>query len=145
MKKPEKILVPLDLSERSRVGLSYAGMLAEAFDATLVLMTNLNMPELAIVQDYSSSAGGDTNDATDSLLRDLATELAPGAKLETVFAFHDFPADGILTVAEEEAVDLIVLASHGRSGMSRWLLGSVAEKVARAASTAVTIVPARDS
>lgn len=144
MKQPEKILVPLDLSARSRVGVAYAAMMATAFDATLLLMTNVNMPELAVVQDYSATSGVVIDEASDALLREIASEFAPGAKIETVFAFRDFPADGILAVAEEQAADLIVLASHGRSGMSRWLLGSVAEKVSRAAGVAVTIVPSLD-
>lgn len=72
------------------------------------------------------------------------TSWPPGLATEIRFAFDDFPADGILAVAEAEGVDLIVVASHGRSGMTRWLLGSVAEKVARAAEVPVVIVPARD-
>jgi nucleotide-binding universal stress UspA family protein len=58
--------------------------------------------------------------------------------------FADFPADGILAAAEIEKVDLIVIASHGRAGMRRWLLGSVAEKLVRAADVPVVIVPARE-
>lgn len=149
MNEPKNILVPLDLSERSRIALSYAAMLAEHLGSCLTLMTNVNLPELEILQD--SVDGGSVDEGSANIeeaghahLMALADELAPGLDADTAFSFHDFPADGILAEASDRQVDMIVLASHGRSGMSRWLLGSVAEKVARAAEVPVVIVPARD-
>jgi nucleotide-binding universal stress UspA family protein len=56
------------------------------------------------------------------------------------------PADAILHVASREAVDLIVMSTHGRGGFSRLLMGSVAESVSRATSRTVMLVkPERPS
>lgn len=145
MNEPRKILVPLDLSDRSRAGVAYAAMLAKGLGSSLVLATNVNMPELAAIQEYADDKGVDSEQAGDQLLMQLADELAPGVEVDTAFSFNDFPAEGILALAEQHGVDMIVIASHGRSGMSRWLLGSVAEKVARGAEIPVVIVPVRES
>lgn len=144
MKQPKKILVPVDLSERSRGAVEYAAMLAGPLGSTLTLVTNVNMPELAVLEEFAAREEIDIDDAGDTYLRRLADELAPGVPVESVLVHEDFPAEGILTVAAERGVDLIVVASHGRSGMTRWLLGSVAEKVARVADVPVLIVPARN-
>ncbi len=141
MSKPKKILVPVDLSERSRIGVAYGAMLARSLEATMLLMTNVNMAELAVLENYASGRGIAVGDAGDAILLDWAEELAPGAKAEVTLAHHSFPADGILAVAEEHEVDMVVVPSHGRSGVKRWLLGSVAEKLARAANVPVVIVP----
>ena len=57
----------------------------------------------------------------------------------------EYPADGILHACEQVDADMIVIASHGRAGMTRWLLGSVAEKIARGSDVPVVIVPAREA
>jgi len=62
-----------------------------------------------------------------------------GCAIETAVAVGQ-PADAIVDYATENAIDLIVVGSHGRSGFSRVLLGSVAERVARQAPVPVTIV-----
>jgi nucleotide-binding universal stress UspA family protein len=54
------------------------------------------------------------------------------------------PADNIIQVAEAEQVDLIAMATHGYSGIRRWALGSVADKVARATSTPMFVVRGRE-
>lgn len=55
------------------------------------------------------------------------------------------PADEILSVAEDENADLIVMASHGRSGIGRWTHGSVAEKVFRSSRVPVLMIRASES
>ncbi len=63
-------------------------------------------------------------------------------KMEVVRAEN--PWTGILDAAEEGSVDMIVMGSHGRGGLRRFLLGSVAERVARAAPCPVMLVPSED-
>ena len=58
----------------------------------------------------------------------------------TIITVEGVPADEICTLAENENIDLIVMSSHGRTGLSRVLVGSVAEKVLRAAKCPVLIV-----
>jgi nucleotide-binding universal stress UspA family protein len=145
MTEPKIILVPVDLTDKSRPCVAYAGMLARSFGASLVLVTNVNVPELAAVQAYGAANDIDEDDkAGRALLEELATEHAPDVDATAVLAFEDFPADGILAAAERYGADLIVLASHGRRGVSRFFLGSVAEVVARKAGMPVVIVPVHD-
>lgn len=54
------------------------------------------------------------------------------------------PAEEIIDYAQEENVDLIVMCTHGRSGLGRWVFGSVTEKVLRAAQTPVLVIRPRD-
>ena len=76
----------------------------------------------------------------EELLADAEARAADeGCSIETAVAVGQ-PADAIVDYATENAIDLIVVGSHGRSGFSRVLLGSVAERVARQAPVPVTIV-----
>ncbi len=151
MKQPNKILVPVDLSERSEVGMAYAAMMAETTGAELVVMTNMHVPEretleaLAAADHVSTARATDTvQKAVEAAIQRLILAYAPGATTSAVVRYQASPAEAILETASSEAVDLIVLASHGRSGMTRWMLGSVAEKIARGAEVPVLIVPVRD-
>ena len=63
----------------------------------------------------------------------------PSAACEVVVLFGT-PTDEIIRVADERAVDLIVIATHGRTGLRRWVLGSVAERVIRHSHCPVLVV-----
>lgn len=145
MNEPTRILVPVDLTDKSRPCVAYAAMLARNTGASLVLTTNVNVPELAAIQQYGKANEiKDDHKAGKALLFDLADEAAPGIDAAAVLVFDDFPAEGVLAVAEEYDIDLIVLASRGRRGVSRFFLGSVAESVARRSDVPVVLVPVHD-
>ncbi len=70
----------------------------------------------------------------------IAAELsALGASVQVRIATGN-PAEAIIRMAEETKVDLIAMSTHGRSGLSRWAFGSVAEKVAQGASIPILLV-----
>ncbi len=144
MEQPKKILVPVDLSKRSEVGVEYAAMLANSFDAELVVMLNVNLPERALLEELAAGENIGLDEAGKAAVHRIIVTRAPDATSSIEICYRDFPGDAILDVADAEQVDMIVIASHGRSGMSRWMLGSVAEKIARGAKVPVVIVPARD-
>lgn len=144
MDRPTKILVPVDLSDRSEIGLEYAAMLARSVDAELVVMINVNLPEHEILEEFATSENIVVDEAAQAAIHRSVTRLAADIESSIIVRSLEHAADGILDVASTELVDLIVMASHGRSGMTRWLLGSVAEKIARSADVPVVIVPARD-
>lgn len=144
MTEPRKILVPSDLSTRSERGVAYAAMLAEHLGSELVLMVNVNLPERAVLEEMAGAEHLSIEEAAEAALRSVANEHAPSVSASFEVRFRDFPAEGILDVAASAEVDMIVIPSHGRSGMTRWMLGSVAEKIARSAEVPVVIVPARD-
>lgn len=140
-----KILVPVDLSKRSERALAYAALLAGACGADLVLATNVSHEEHAALNEYAKREGFTITEAAEATLARLASHHAPGLTSSVVVRFADSAAAGILEAVESSGADAIVMASHGRSGMTRWALGSVTEKIIRTADIPVTVIPARDS
>lgn len=136
MEAPERILVPVDLSRRSERAVAYAAMLARRCGSSLIVMVNVNLREQEVLEELEAEP--------EAALARIIGEHAADLPTSTVVTSGGFPADAILDTASAEDVDLIVVASHGRSGMTRWMLGSVAEKVVRVADVPVTVVPARD-
>ncbi|GIX48525.1 MAG: universal stress protein [Candidatus Tectimicrobiota bacterium] len=135
-----KILVPLDGSEVAEVALPHAVALARTFGAELVLLRVAHAP---------FSPGRDPLEAeraaveeSEQYLAEAAQRLAAqGVPVRTVVRYGK-AAEEILDHAATEGISLIVMATHGRSGVGRWLLGSTAEKVVRATSQPVLLVRA---
>ncbi len=135
------IVVGVDLSDASGIAITQAGFLAKATGLELLVAVNVNIPERAVIEDLMLAEKGTFEDAGHELLRRMAALYAPGVETRQVMTFRDSAADGLLDVVADTDASLLVVASHGRSGMKRWLLGSVAEKLARASSVPVMIVP----
>ena len=135
------VLVPTDGSEPARAALEHA---ITAFpDATVTLLHVID-PALTMYRgemsyDYQRLIKLETERAETFL--DAAQEFADehGVSVTTEILLGT-PARSIVTFATENDVDQIVLGSHGRSGVSRVLLGSVAEKVVRRSPVPVTVV-----
>lgn len=140
------ILVPTDFSETSDAALDYALRLAEPFGASLHLLHVLDDP---FVTDGLSSEAYITEAPTlrTAMLDDARKRLAhramptrPGVvRIETEVLF----GHGAKTIAEYAAtldVDLIVMGTHGRTGVAHFLLGSVAERLVRTAPCPVLTV-----
>jgi nucleotide-binding universal stress UspA family protein len=123
---------------------AYAAMMAETTGAELVVMANVSLPEREVLEEFALKEDLTIEQAAEAAIHRIVVDQAPNSTTSTVVRFENYPAEAILEVATSEAVDLIVIASHGRSGMTRWMLGSVAEKIARSAEVPVLIVPARD-
>lgn len=135
-----RMLVPLDGSKTSEKVLPYARALAK----------NLKTPvELLAVIDLDRYASGERARFLDALI-DAAVrrneeylqrvaETFQGTRAEWTVE-GGVPEETIITKAAENDGTLISMATHGRSGLKRWLLGSVAEKVLRGASNAVLLV-----
>jgi nucleotide-binding universal stress UspA family protein len=118
------VLVATDLSTPSARALDAAVALAELFGATLHVL-------------HVVSAGSRKNTA-EKQLKSFAKELGVIELVRTVAVGH--AADEIVKYAERERIDLIVLGTHGRSGLSRVLMGSVAEAVVRTAPCQVLTI-----
>jgi nucleotide-binding universal stress UspA family protein len=142
----DRILVPTDGSEVSEAAAEHAVALAAEHGATL---------HVVYVVDTASVAGL-TPDATwegvsDLLYRegesalDAVREMAEerGVPVETTYA-EGTPAREIVRYAEREGCDVVVMGTHGRGGIDRLLLGSVAERVVRSCSVPVLTVRAGD-
>lgn len=139
----QKILVPTDFSDFSQQALEFALSLAEQFRAKLYVMHVWEMAmtsSLLPPEPYPESILTEQQKATAEHLAKVTNELTTsGFDAEPVFVFGK-PYMEIVRIAADLDVDLIVLASHGRSGISHLLLGSVAEKVVRLAPCPVFTV-----
>ncbi|NWF94189.1 MAG: universal stress protein [Syntrophaceae bacterium] len=139
----KKILVPLDGSELAKKALEHAEKLAKTFDAEIVLFEVVpfipiyGSPELVtpLIIDEKQK------EAAERYLADLAGELrGRGHKVTTVVRTGQQVAGEIIDFAKESGVDLIVMCTHGRSGLTRWVLGSVAHKVLTRAETPILLI-----
>lgn len=140
----KKILVPLDGSRFAEGALPYAQMLAECSGGQIELLRIAVHPSSYVyVNDPATLASLYDSDRAhcEEYLQKVATGLQAATPVAVTTAVLEGPvADAILDRAEETGADLIVMSTHGRSGMERWLLGSVAEKVVRGAKVPVMLI-----
>jgi nucleotide-binding universal stress UspA family protein len=136
--KPQKILVPIDFSTGSDAALEMATSLARDSGGFLVLAHVEVIP--------LSAAGGEylyamPEPPTEELLAKLDAIVLPDSHVpvERRLLAGD-PAEAIIRLAQTEDVDMIVMGTHGRRGLTRLLMGSVAEAVVRAAPCPVLTV-----
>jgi nucleotide-binding universal stress UspA family protein len=136
----ERILAPTDLSPFAERAVAYAHGLAEKFGAELhVLHVAADLTEAAKLHGATGVVEPAGQDDYDRWLAGLLGEAGNVRRVEAVRIGGDV-ADTIDRYAREQAIDLIVLATHGRTGLSHLLLGSVAESVLRAAPCPVLIL-----
>jgi nucleotide-binding universal stress UspA family protein len=137
MKATQKVLVPIDFSESSDAALLYGRNLAKAFGAELHVLHVMENQFLRPT--FKSTAAVEAG-----IVSRVAERLSPEdwTKLRAVPAVRmsDEPHDEIVRYAEDEDIDLIVMGTHGRSGVARLLMGSVAENVVRTARCPVLTV-----
>src|SRR5688572_6510846 len=142
---PKNILVPTDLSEYAEEALDYACELAAKLDATIHIVNVIGIPALGLPELGVAL----TSTVIDSLIVDnqkaldeLAARKCNQARMGQVLLKTGDARDLINQTAIEVAADLIVMGTHGRRGVSRALLGSVAETVVRTAPCPVLTVRA---
>lgn len=142
-RQPEKILVPLDGSALANAAVDYASMLATATGAHLVLFTAVGGDERVALEEFAHHEGIGLDEAADAHLRRIAASIADEVAVDVHHEYSTNPASSIVDYARASDASMIVVASHGRSGVSRWLLGSTADKVIRTSPVPVTVVPVR--
>jgi nucleotide-binding universal stress UspA family protein len=137
MKKIEKILAPTDLSEISRLGLNYALHLARGWGAEVTVYHVTDAAELA---NYRAASLQDViakhEEALSRYMQEHFADLLPLVEVRTKVEIGS-PAANIVAEADKEGSDLIVIATHGRTGLAHMLMGSVTEHVVRNASCPV--------
>ena len=137
------ILVAYDESSQARLALEHA--LRAHPEAELTVLHVTDPREWVYVDDvgggyYSDEAYERAQATADELLTEAAAVAEDhGKDVETTTATGR-PADAIVAYAEDHDVDHIVMGSHGRRGLSRFLLGSVAEAVVRRSPVSVTVI-----
>jgi len=140
-----KLLVPLDGSKTAEKALPYARYLAQDKNVVVELLAVVDVANMASHMTAERALHLDTmvDDAvraSEKYLQAVAATLT-AAKIKTVVD-SGRPEEVIIEKAAADQDTLITMATHGRSGMNRWLLGSVAEKVVHGANNAVLVVRA---
>ncbi|MGB9954347.1 MULTISPECIES: universal stress protein [unclassified Haloarcula] len=140
----KRILVPVDSSDQASVACEFAA--EEHPDATVVLLHVINPAEAgysaeASIPSFSEEWYEKQKATAESLLDELESEVTEAGvdSVEHVIEVGR-PTKVIVEYADDHDINQIIMGSHGRSGMSRILLGSVAEIVVRRASVPVTVV-----
>jgi nucleotide-binding universal stress UspA family protein len=144
-----RILVPTDFSESADVALAHALRLADRFDASLHLLhvvSELNAAWYGLAEAEDRTAAG-----LEAQIRSVAqkrlSEIAPDrssfdVQSDVVQRLNLDETDTVLEYVAEHAIDLVVMGTHGRRGISRLMLGSVSNKVIRRAPCPVLTVGA---
>src|SRR5262245_17944182 len=136
--KAKKILVPVDFSECSEVALDWATVLARDTGAALVIIHVETVPLTTGGGEYIYAI---PEPPTQELLERLNKVLPKDPNIPVIHRLlAGDAADAIIRTADSENVDMIVMGTHGRRGITRLLMGSVAEAVVRRASCPVLTV-----
>lgn len=140
-----RVLVLLDGSELAEVVFPFATELAARLDLEVVLLQvygAIGRDFIPVHQAYVDRAAETIRHRVEDLQERLGVQ--PSSKVVEVRGelADGYYADEILRYADEHDVDLILMASHGRSGIRRWRMGSVADKVLRASKIPVLLVRA---
>jgi len=144
-----RLIVPLDGSELAESALATAAEIADRTGASITLAQVPTVPAyVTTIPETSGWIPGylreQANEAT-LYLRAQASALAESgitSDIDVEVVRSGGVADGILASAEEHGVDLIVMSTHGRTGLGRWMFGSVADRVLRGAEIPVWLVRA---
>lgn len=146
MPAPKTILFPTDLSEPSEAAIPFVQEWARRFDAVVHLLHVLDLGMLLTDfswADYTPRELEEERKArVESELKVLAKRLQLGDGQCTLEAVHGVAYEEIVRYAEDRGIDLIIMATHGRTGLSHLLLGSTTERVVRMAGCPVLTVRA---
>jgi nucleotide-binding universal stress UspA family protein len=141
---PHHILVPTDFSMYADRALAYAVRLATALQSRLTLLhvihsTLLEVPGMETEPTYHTYLH-ELEETVSQTLQGMCQQLRDAGIPGDIAIVHGVPYHEIIEIAAAKNVDLIVMGSHGRTGLAHVLLGSVAERVVRLAPCSVLVV-----
>ncbi len=138
----DRVLVPVDLSEQSALVVDHAAALASAYGASIDLLHVVEEAAFptAYGMDPLTPSQPDVQERAREALEALVAEVDGFTEAVNTHVLAGYAARDIVDFSDEHAADLIVMATHGRTGLQRFLIGSVAEKVVRSAPCPVFTV-----
>lgn len=144
----QRILVPVDLSPASRRALAEAALFAAAFEATIDILYVWSAPALVAPESVITGVGVNEQPLLEWIHKSANEQLAhfeaeirgQGLPIANALCEPGDPAAVIVDRARAGKYDLLVLSTHGRTGLSHLLMGSVAERVVRTAPCPVLTV-----
>lgn len=141
----KRIVVTTDFSQESKKAFPYALALARKFEATLILLyvVPAHLPIELSLMGIALEENQLLEEARERIPSFRQAELDPHLRVDTLVVSGG-PAHEICQTAESQAADLIVMATHGHTGLKHFMLGSVAENVVRHAPCPVLVVRERE-
>ncbi|MFB6280777.1 MAG: universal stress protein [Haloferacaceae archaeon] len=141
----DDILIPTDGSEEMAAVVDHGLSIAEAFDATVHTLYVVDYRAYSTIPEDARDRVRDALESDGHAATRAVAERAIDAGIDAVREVRwGNPPAAVLAYAAENEVDLVVMGTHGRTGYERYLLGSVAEKVVRAATVPVLVVSVGD-
>jgi len=145
----KKILVPTDFSEASKAALKYACELATATNASLCILHTVENPYpvggfpeyYSLSQEYVEQFERSSRRELEGLLETVLTpDQAKQYRVRLALRRGVAAQEILLYLQEHPDIDLVVMATHGRGGVARLMMGSVADKIVRAAKCPVLTI-----
>ena len=137
------ILVPLDGSALSESALPPAMSLAQKFEGHIILLRVVDVPReitLSSPVEWRIEAQEQAYEISENYLKGREAELRKKGFNVSILVHDTSPAKNIIDTAAKMSMDVIVMSTHGRGGIARWAVGSVADKVARHSPCPVLLV-----
>lgn len=140
------IIVPLDGSELAEKALSHAGsILDDSGQITLLnVLDEMNEPFNRYTVTDAKLMQENIRESANAYLERVRDDLKKKNIASISRVEYGDPAERIVEIAEEDSAQVIVISTRGRSGISRWVMGSVAQKVLSAAPCPVFIIPVKE-
>jgi nucleotide-binding universal stress UspA family protein len=143
------ILVPLDGSETSEQALAYARLVAGPLVAKVQLVRVYSTPPAELSEPsrgiYLDQVSETSRNLAEDYLREKAGQLSEAGLSVVTSVLEGDAATVIVDEAEKQPETLIVMSTHGRSGITRWTMGSVTDKVLRASGYPILIIPSTET
>ncbi|MCX6003267.1 MAG: universal stress protein [Chloroflexi bacterium] len=153
----QHIMVPLDGSELAECVLSHVEMIAKSCQVPRITLIRVATPlklysgfdygglEVAMAAEVMQRIEDDNVKTAEEYLQKQVQRLeTKGIIAQAEVVFGDI-ADSLINFAEKNRVDLIIIATHGRSGIKRWVLGSIADRILRTSKIPILMVQPQDS
>lgn len=138
-----KIVVPLDLSDVAEQAVAPAADIARGVGDELLLITVSGLRLRSDLRSVSESEHADPLEVIEQYLRSTAAELSDVAVDCQIVPGDDAAGTLVDFTGDVDDIRMVVMATHGRTGMERWRLGNVTEKVVRHSSVPVLVIPTR--
>lgn len=136
-----KIVVPLDMSDTANRAIRLGAGIARGLGDELLLVTVTGHRLRADLAPLAEAEGVQVPEMIEAFLKSTIAELGDVSADYLVIAGENAPESLVDFVEENDDVRMIVMATHGRTGIEKWRLGNVTERVVRHASVPVTVVP----
>lgn len=142
------LLVPLDGSKLAELALPMAKSIAAQFESSITLLQVVALPYAVGFGHDSSGTYSDLNSLNQEMKREATSYMEAkrqelqraGIRVNMQIVMGKSPAEAILTAVDDFEADTIVMSTHGRGGLMRWVFGSVADKVLRHAHVPIMLV-----